>query len=571
MTFNKGEANDLSIELACYREPEKFPTGKPKEFHFTNAFRMVWPQYQWNEWCEMMTYAWCNYRLIGILGHSRASKTFHMAHLCLLDYWAADFQTATTLTTTRFDLLKTRMWGDMMRAVETVNPQIAPHVSARYRITNTSNEMKFFINEPGRHSDDKFLIQGVATDSADKTAGKIRGQHADRRRILVDEAQDVAPAIYLAFLNAMSAPDFKGALLTNPVEKISEFGDWVKPEGGWGSVHDTDLFWKTEKPGGICLHFDGLQSPNIKAGKTIFPYLLTQQYVEDVKSSKGEDSLEWWMFVRGFFPPDGTVAKIWPSTTIEKARASVKFDFQPTACAVLDPAFEHDDCVLHFGLIGRLRDGKACCNATQTVRITTKEGPDYPPKDYQIAREVMRLCKERDVKPEDYIQDETGNGRGVLAILRMEWSPKVQGCSFGGEATDRPLRLNDPKKASEQVRYFVAELWFRASFLAHDGMLCGLLNLDPKTTEDLTTRRYSIKQHTDHKVMVAETKDEMKKRLGRSPDYGDAYCLFGELMARKGLLTGILGNGSKKQWETLKKLAQKASKRWSEKKEFAHT
>lgn len=574
MKWEAAKSTEFSIEFYCYSHynDEGFKTGVPREHHLKKAFMVIWPDYQWNEWCELMTWAWCNYRLVCIIGHSRASKTYHIAHLALLDYLGESLVTATTLTTTKFDALKSRMWGDMMRAAESMRPEIFQNFIQNYKITNTSNEMRISSSAPDRHGDDKFMIQGVATDSADKSAGKIRGQHANRRRIIVDEAQDVAPAIYTAFSNAVSAPDFLGVLLSNPVEKLSPFGEWCKPKGGWGSVHDTDTWWETEKPHGICLHFDGLRSPNIKAGKTLFPYLLTQDYIDTIRATNGEGSLEWWMYIRGFFPPDGTVSRVWPSAAIERGEQDVEFDFPPTACATLDPAFEFDDPVIHFGLQGRTRESKPCIRATESVRIKYKEGTGEFPKDYQLAREAIRLCKERGVPPENFIMDTTGNGRGVFAIIQIEWSTKVQGINYGGEATERPMRLNDPKPAKDQVRYFVAELWFRASFLAQDGMLCGLKNVSPKTTEDLTARRYTIKQMGDKKLMVVETKDEMKSRLGRSPDYGDAFVGFGELMVRKGLLGDIPGakNTGKGRWDALRKLARKASARFSEAKQFAH-
>jgi len=558
--------NDLSIELACYRE--RIKTGKTREYHLRKAFEIVWPKFQWNQWCEMMIWAWCNYRIVCVIGHSRASKTYFFAHLALLDYLCSPHNTATTMTTTKFDALKTRMWGDMMRAIESIDhPALQGVIQNLFKITNTSNEMKF-ASATASHGDDKFMIQGVATDSADKTAGKIRGQHADRRRILVDEAQDVASGIYSAFANATSAPDFEGVLLSNPVEKISDFGNWCKPKGGWGSVHDTDLVWETETPGGICLHFDGLQSPNIKANKTIHPFLLTQEYIDFILTKYGDGSLEYWMYIRGFFPPDGTVSRVWPSATIERSQKTDEFDFPPQPVASLDPAYEHDDCVLTLGLLGRLRNGRPCIRSTKQHKIKTKEGPNEPLKDRQIADQVKRLCVEAGVPPENYIQDTTGNGRSVYALLHEGWSTKIHKLEYGGAATERPLRLNDSKSAEEQVKYFVSELWFRASYLAADGMLCGLANCSPLTTEDLSTRRYTIKQDGERKVMIVESKDEMKKRLGRSPDYGDSYCQFGELMVRKGLLGELAKSSPKRGRENSKRLAQKASSRFDN--EFSH-
>lgn len=558
--------NPLSIELACYTE--RIDTGHPREFHFRNAFNIVWPKFQWNQWCELMLWAWCNFRIICIIGHTRASKSYFFAYLVLLDYLGAAPMTATTLTTTKFDALKTRMWGDMMRAMEAIeHPALQAVVQNLFKVTNTTNEMKF-ASASASHADDKFMIQGVATDSADKSAGKIRGQHADRRRIVGDEAQDIADAIYMAFANAVSAPDFIGALLSNPVEKLSKFGEWCEPEGGWGSIHDTDLFWRTKTPGGVCLHFDGLQSPNIKAGKTLFPYLLTQEYVDFIRSKYGEDSLEWWMYIRGFFPPDGTVARVWPSGTITKAKPKLDFDFPPQAVASLDPAYESDDCVLTLGLLGRSRESRPLLVITKQVKISVKSSAEQT-KDRQIANEVKRICVENNVVPENYIQDTTGNGRSVYALLFESWSPKIQKVEYGGAATERPLRLNDPKPSNEQVKYFVAELWFRASYLAADGLMCGFNNLDPKCEDDLSARRYTIKQDGERKVMVVEAKDEMKKRLGRSPDYGDSLCQLGELMVRKGLIGEIMKKGTAKgQWSQSKKLALKADKRHQE--EFSH-
>lgn len=565
MEWDRRKTNDLNLELACYRDPTKYPSGKPREFHFKQAFRMVWPTFEWNEWCELQTWAYCNFRCVPVIGHTRASKTYFTGHFAVLDYMAASPLTATTLTTTKFDALKTRLWGDMLRAIENMQPEVRKGFLEIYRITNTSNELKLTMADKNILGTDKFMIQGVATDSADTSAGKIRGQHADRRRIMGDEAQDIAAAIYMAIMNASSAVDFLAILLSNPVEKESEFAKWCEPKAGWGSISDTDLFWPTKMLDGMCLHFDGLQSPNIKAGKTVFPFLLDKPYVDSIRTGMGEDSLEWWMYIRGFFPPDGIVARIWPSSAIEKAKKHVEFDFEPEPCAALDPAFDSDDCVIHFGEIGRVAGDKQCCRVKETHRLKTKVGPNELPKDYQIARQVKELCTARRVKPENFIQDETGNARGVLAILRVEWSPKVQGIYYGGEATKRPLRIDDVKPANEQVKYFVSELWFRASYLAQAGYLTGLQNCDPKTVEDLAARRYTIRQFGDVKLMVAEPKEEMKKRIGRSPDYGDAACQFAELMARQGMLQGVGTAAPKKLWAASRNLARRAALRYVEK------
>lgn len=557
--------NDMMIELAFYARDD-LKSGHPKEFHFKNAWMLVWPKTEWNEWMELLIWAWCNYRVICVIGPTSSGKTRTFAYAALLDWLAWPERTATTLTTTKFDALKTRMWGEMMTAIETMRPELQANVMQHFKVTSTSNELKITINNPGVLSDDKFMIQGVAIDRGDVNAGKIRGQKADRRRIVGDEVEDMGDGFYMAVDNARASPDFKAVLPTNPVERLSTYGNWCKPKGGWGTVTPDSSWWETEKPDGVCIHLDGLNSPNTSAARLdMYPYLITTKYVNDIRASHGEDSLQWWMFVRGFFPPDGIVSRVWPSATLAIARNGCTFDYPPQMVASLDPAYETDNCVLTFGEMGRLRDGKPCIKCTAQEIAKLSEGAGNPTKDRQIADWVKTRCLALHIKPENFIMDTTGNGRSVYALLFESWSPLIQKLEYGGEATVRPLRHNDQKPANEEVRYFVSELWFRASFLAQQGILCGFGTLNQKCDEDLASRRYEIKQFGDKKLMVVEPKDLMKKRLGRSPDFGDSLCQFGELLVRKGMLGAGLGvSATQNTWGKLRTLAQKASVRYRE-------
>lgn len=555
----------FAMELKCYREnvtPDQGGLGA--EQHFKNAWRMMWPEYEWSDWVEMLVSAWCNEKWISVIGHQRASKTFSTAHAAVLDYNAQPFETLTSLTTVTFEGLKLRMWADVLRAWETAQ------IKQPFQIRSSTNEMRVYPSSSSKESSEKYQMHGMAVNHTKDAEGRIRGGHAPRRRILLDEAQDIAASIYEAMINPMSAPDAKCVMLSNPVEKISKFGEWCEPEGGWSSVNDTDLFWRTKK-GGICLHFDGLQSPNFTQNKKIFTGLLTPANAEDVKRIHGEDSVQWWALIRGWFPPDGLVSRIFPSQVIEKAKPDIIFDFATEACATLDPAFENDACALHNGQKGKLRDGRMAINGTDSETIKLKLGPNEEPKDYQIAHRVMEICKERGVKPENFIMDKSGGGRGVYAILQKEWSPLVHGIDYGGAATDRPLRSDESEKCSDIYQYFVSEIWFRCSACCEDGILGGLKNLNPKTIEDLYSRRYSVKKTTRGTVQIAEQKDEMKKRLGRSPDDGDSFCGFGELLIREGHGPGRakkIASGGK--WQRAKVRAIAASRRYAEATEFSH-
>ena len=500
-------------------------------------------------------------------------NTFTMAHCAFLDYCADPQNTLTSLATVTFEGLKLRMWADMQRAVETAKGM---PVETLFNVRSTTNELRLFPKESSREAAEKFQIHGIAVTQSKDAEGRIRGGHAPRRRIFLDEAQNIADPIYQAVINPMSAPDAKAILLTNPVEKVSKFGEWCEPEGGWASVSDTDLFWPLKKfKDGICLHFDGLQSPNIKAGESKFTGLLTLENVDEVRRVHGEDSVQWWSLIRGWFPPDGMVSRVFPSAVIEKGKPPIIFDFQPMWCASLDPAFEFDSCAMHFGELGHPVFGAPGLkiNCKESMKLKLSAGPGSEPKDYQIAHIVMRECKVRGVQPKHFIMDGTGGGRGVVAILQKEWSTDIQVVNYGGAATDRPIRWDNAAKASDHYLYFVTELYFRAAEYVRDGLIGGISNLDTKTEEDLYARRYSVKQGSRGTLSVVETKVEMKKRLGRSPDDGDAFVQLAELLCRLGTFVGhrvgsqLTVSG---KWDRSRDRAKLLGNRHSEEKEFAY-
>lgn len=563
----------IAIELLCYRTnrgPEQGGLGA--HAHFVNAFKLMWPKYQWSQWVEKIVWAFVTFKWVIIIGHERASKTYTYAHCVFLDYCADPENTLTSLATVTFEGLKLRMWSDLQRAIETSKGM---PVDDLFSVRSTTNELRVYPSDAKAEAAEKFQIHGIAVTQSKDAEGRIRGGHAPRRRIVLDEAQNVADPIFNAVINPMSAPDAKFGGLTNPVEKVSKFGEWCEPLNGWGSVHDTDLSWPLKKfDNGICLHLDGLQSPNIRAGKSIFTGLLTQDNIDEVRRVHGEDSVQWWSLIRGWFPPDGMVSRVFPSSVIEKGKPSLVFDWRPQMCASLDPAFEFDNCAMHFGQLGMPMFGSPgyAINGTETLVLKLTVAPGSEPKDYQVAHIVMRECRARGILPKHFIMDSTGGGRGVLAILQKEWSVDVQACNYGGAATERPIRWDNPQKACDYYQYFISELYFRAAEYVRDGLIGGIGNLDSRTEADLYARRYELKQGTKGTLLKVETKPEVKKRLGRSPDFGDAFVQFGELLARLGTFVGKPRPGSPQspsgKWDQARAKAVAKSPR--EEKEFSY-
>lgn len=560
----------ISVELMCYRDAgtEREVKGNlGAEEHFRRAFRMMWPEYEWSEWVDLLIWAWCNYKWIVVIGHQRASKSYTMAHVAWLDYCADPENTLTSLGTVTLQGLRIRMWSDMQRAAETAKVQFP------FKMVSSTNELRVFPTESQREAAEKFQIMGMALNQSRDAEGKIRGGHAPRRRIFLDEAENIAAPIYDAAVNPMSAPDAKFAALTNPMLKLSKLGKMAEPLNGWSSVSDSDLVWPLKRypNNGICVHLDGRQSPNVKARGRKFTGLLVQEDIDEIMRIHGANSLQYWSLVVGFPAPDGVVDNIFPASVLEKGTKAIEFNFRPRKCASLDPAFEFDASILTVGSMGMLQDRKMAINATETIKIVYEVGENVEPKDYQCAHQVMAHCQRLGIEPKDFIMDKSGGGRGVFAILQVEWSRDIQGIEYGGAATDRPMGDGKNLKASETVEKFVTELWVRARYYMQFGMLGGLANLAEETVEDLAGRIYTLKDVTHGKVMVAEKKVDYKVRLGRSCDWGDSFCGLGELLIRQGFTAGgSTGSTVTNKWGKARVIAKQAAAIYQEETEFSY-
>jgi len=527
----------LAIELWAYRtDRQPSEGGLGKERHFRNAFKIMWPAFPMHLWMDMLISAFCSERYTVVIGHTRASKTYGCAHILYLDWLADIFHTWTSLTTVTFDGLRSRMWADLMCAVETAT------VGCPAKVVNTSNEMKIYMDEKGQSKDRKYMIEGFATAKTADAAERIQGKHADRRRVFLDEAEGLPPGVYNALPNAASAEDFRAMMLANPLDRLSIFGQMYEPEGGWSSISDTDLSWRAKK-GALVLHFDGLQCHNMvlynklsdeEYKKQRYKWMISPEYVDEIRKSHTEDSVEWWKYVRGFPPPDGMVSRVFPSIILERSEKDVIYDLPPIKFCCMDPAFEHDDCVLQFGAFGNLREGRIGVMFKNSIKVPVKVGRNYDPKDYQIKDFVIEACKKEGVASCNFIQDKTGNGRGVFALLQMEWGMDVHGVEFGGAPSERPIKIGNQDIPKEIYCYFVDELWFRAKAWCEEGLVGGLQHLHDYTKQDLGARMYELRGTK----MRLFPKSEMKKITGRSPDYGDAFILFAELLARKGIFVG---------------------------------
>jgi hypothetical protein len=568
--------SEAMVELSCYAQAIKPEDGGlGQQAHLRNAMIALWPTVyggevepgvpRWRDDLEMLTWAWCNYRVISVIGHASAAKTHTFGHIAAASYIADAANSIITLTSTHLPGLRKRLWSDTVSAIRTA--QITDNLVGGIAFDVRNHDMTI---RPAGTKEDKYVIEGIATDRGQDAVEKIQGTHSRHRRyVIIDEAQGTPSAIFDAAANLMTDPDFRMAQLANPTRRYSEFGTWCEPQTGWGHIDpDLDQFWETKR-GGVCVRLDGLKSANIKAGKTVFPFLIRQDYLDSVSKAFGEGSPRWWTYVRGWFAPEGLFGVIYPSSVLNRAEKKLEYQFQPKRIASLDPAFEGgDQCVLAIGEYGEANGSQHAMNLVSTISIKVAVTEKSDPLDYLIAAEVKRLCIKHEVLPENFILDVTGAGRGVAAILEKDWSPEINKCNFGGGATDRRLKKSDTENCSELFDRFVSELWWAGRAWMEEGLVGGVDSESKTLRDQLIARQYETVK--DKKIRI-ETKREMKERLGYSPDEADAFVMLIELLRRKGGVAGVaLGAVAGSRDNRLQKRAVKYSNLLNPEKEFSN-
>lgn len=490
-----------------------------------SAARILWPWMVQNSQTDFIWDAIERNQYLAIMGHGSASKTFTSAAWFLLDWWSDPQNTALILTSDTITSMGRRIWSDIkiLHSKCTV-PMPGIIVDSRKIIQYST-------------LDQKNAIAGVAAES-DDAQSKIQGLHTKRVRVIFDEADNkYSRSIWAALANLGTSGDLKVVALANPADKYSEFGLHCEPKAGWLSVNpETDFEWSS-KLGWHVVRLDGLRSPNIVAGKDLFPFLMTLKGLDDIRTMKGENSPEWWAYVRAWYPPEGILQTVFTTDIVENAKRRLLWYAGINPIAACDPAFEGGDtCALVLGNMGRLAHNpkQMGVQAEQWVRIQRRN--TEKPVTIDFGDQIIERLKEHGVEPENFAIDCTGNALGLSDYIRHAWKPNILPVNFGGACTMARLTTEDSKMAQDRFDRFVSELWYMAREWCKNGSAT-ILNAPRELAIQLESRRYRL---ITGKISV-ERKEDMKKRGLDSPDFGDALCLFIHLarMRAQGYIPGL--------------------------------
>lgn len=550
--FPSHSKNQLEIELTLFGRRNGslvFPTGKkskdglPRWKHAKNCIDIIWnyqgsrTPFAWHPDAIRMLKALCRHKRLAIAGAGSTGKSDCLAVWALIKWLSKPFKNIVLVNTTTLKDAQLRIWGKIVRYY---NNMIAPPpgklVASAYAIKSVNHKTQEVSEEFGIR-----LFAGEQSKAAESSRA-IRGvKHGEGGELVVilDEMPELSNSIMATFdENLTQNPNHSIIGLGNPNSPYDTFGQFCEPkEGGWKMYSDTWNEW--QGVGGYVIRLNAEESPNILEGRTVYPFLMTQEMLMEKRERLGEKSKAYYRGVLGAFLLEADDETIYSPAELLRVPEDCTWLGEKEKVAGFDNAFTAggDRSVLYIGEIGVCTDGKRRLKflryylINEDVKITTID------RTTQIIKELRRLCEKEGVKPRNLAVDSTaGGGKTLCDAIWSQWSNEILRVDFGGKASDRPVSAADREKSSVRYANRVSELWGCGKELIRCD---NLRNFGKDLSEELVARRYKDNKAADGGSRIkVESKTEMKKRTTKSPDVADAAFILLDLCRERHKLSG---------------------------------
>jgi hypothetical protein len=358
--------------------------------------------------------------------------------------------------------------------------------------------------------------RGFATNDPEKA----QGRHIDNLLVIVDEAGGVDDGIWSAIDGWMTNPGCKLLTIGNPSHRKNYF---------FRAHHEL-----IGNKGIATVHIAATDSPNLD-GKSRWPKLVTQEWIDDKKRKWGEASYLYRTRVEGRFPTDAD-EKCLPIEWIEEAfrfgeelaaeEAALPPDVRAVECAPKKAALDVSRSGADKNALGYL--------ARQRLRIVRYWNETDPLYLMAVARYVDRWVAEQPIKPSSLAVDINAVGAGAKDRLLELRTPETWG---GCQLAELDWRAK-PDAITEFVGT-LSELYGRL----RDGMnpaterenRIGLPTLDELAAVGLTKEQLTAQLNArkcgfdEYRRFWVESKKNLRKRrgeeqMGSSPDVADMFA-----------------------------------------------
>jgi len=324
---------------------------------------------------------------------------------------------------------------------------------------------------------------GFTTKDTGQMVGKFQGFHAPRVFVIVSEAQAVEDSIYEQI----------DAILTGDIGLLIEIGNPLRAAGRFAA----DIKAKDKN---IVLRMSCLDNPNYKERRTVIPGLASYEWVEDKRTRWGEDDPRWYGRVLGQIPLS-SIDSVFSLALIEKMKDYKTKETRIYRGTGVDVGrFGDDETVIYGGTNGQIENTDAYTGLSTTATAS------------------RALIVNGRVRGNFIIVDGDGVGGGTIDTLRDMRLGDIDVIEIHSQG----------KPDDSQYANLKAEMWFRAKVRAEEGY-ASIPGNDTALAEELAEVKFFFNK--SGKIQI-EAKEDLKERLGRSPDRADAWVYFQYGMSR---------------------------------------
>lgn len=393
------------------------------------------------------------------------------------------------------------------------------------------NQLKAQADLPGRMNQTEWWIgsylAGVGRKPSDYNPSAFQGLHARFMLIIIDEASGVPNALV----------DAAETLATNANARILMIGNPDDPNSLFAAIHNDPM-----KYGYHTIRISAWDTPNFtdEANQPGFPIelsenLLSPEWVEQRRAAWGVDHPFWLSKVEAEFPPVDTLSVIKLHDLI---KCRIPYGERPNIAdpasddAIPHPAQATPNTTIHGNLsspgkhrstervlgvdvAGSDQGDETICRLMLPGNRPTSEWKTRSSDPKEVSDFIVRSILES--MPSTVVVDVIGVGWGIMGMVKGHDAIEALPISI------RPsfIGFNSANAAHDKMYGNArAELWWNARLLFQNGHVdTSMADSQMELEAQLLQPRYHI---TKGKIFV-EAKEDIRARIGRSPDSADAF------------------------------------------------
>lgn len=569
--------------------------GKPYYQHMLTLGKVMLPDVDISPWLADFVHAFClgigkSKKIFNLIGSQNSGKSFGSCFLafCIM---AIDPERSAVFVASPFDVAADatiygtveELWDQLCNAhpnTSGIGYAEAPLMFPWGR-KFANRQLEFIPNLPKAGS---IVLKGVKHTGKFKGSKAFKSKEVDRgvMLLIIDEVNEIQNHSFLEMVSNLVSQDQFAAVTGQNFKDESDLGGRItEPVGTYGGPTsfdeldvEEDQWWHSAKSS-ITIRYDGHRSPNILAGRTIYPQLFKIENLNLMRRDYGEADPAYFSQVRSF-PVRGTEtnsvlsrAKISASRHLDPFFSVMKLKGRVAFC---DPAFggrdkavfgwaEYGDATVTDGegsqvmqellvFKDHMHDLSLVKGATyneywfERMRVAgisiadIVEGSDVSYED-QIAIQCRELCKKHNIPIQCFGYDFSMRPDIVSSMNRM--------LGFAAQAFDynqAPEGIfieNLKKNAEECCKNRCSELAFSAADLFLTKQVRGGSYIETAITQ-LSRTLYETK---NGKYLVEDKKAYKARWQQVSPDRRDVLMGIVGMLHRQGFKQRIVSAGGK--------------------------